>query len=143
VYIGNKTCPPAMFPPLTYTLEVMQGPAFLALQTMGFLRSRAAGTRTKTRWVKSRQGEDGQAGIPALPALHHSFWLPTRTYQMAAVALRLKVAKATLATGLAPIAGLAVTVPAAPSSPFPFTLPVATAGPLCAPRTCCGQTSVG
>lgn len=90
-----------------YTLEVMQGPAFPALQTVGFLGSCAAGTGTKAR----------------------------RTYQMAAVALCLKVAKATLATGLAPIAGLAVTVPAAPSSPFPFTLPVATAGPLCAPRT--------
>lgn len=59
---------------------------------------------------------------------------------MAGVALHLKVAEAALATGLTPIAGLAVTVPAAPSSPFPFTTPVATAGLLCTPRTGCGQT---
>lgn len=77
---------------------------------------------------------------PHSPAQHRAPWLPTRTYQMAGVALRLKVTEAALATGLTPVAGLAVTVPAAPSSPFPFTLPVAATGPLCAPRTGCGQT---
>lgn len=129
--------------PLTYTLEVMQGPALLALQTVGFLRSCASGTRAKACWAESRQCQDRQAGAWAIPAPRRSAWLPTRTYQVGAVARCLEVAQAALATGLAPVAGLAVTAPAAPSSPFPFTLPVATARPFCAPRTCCGQTAAG
>jgi hypothetical protein len=70
--------PQAQAGPLTYTLEVMQGPALLALQTVGLLRSRAAGTGAKTCWVEGGSVEEGQVGRrPSCPCPVPHLWLPT------------------------------------------------------------------